>query len=195
MGWIKRVLDAVNPYEARIRDFEGDNPATISSMLSQLGPRYEGPVALNPSKNVIENVGLIELYETILNRGESLSINLSQPVATPAIFNALELVSTRLADFYTLLGNEAYVDALDPTIGYGSDSVEYGSLAPAVFAFQNQQPSLMGEELSLLRGVDDYFARPVYNRLFWNFTKGEGEAAYAMNYNISAIYADGFIDE
>ena len=152
-------------------------------------------MALNPSKNVIENVGLIELYETILKRGRDLSIDLSRPVNTPAIFNALQLASTRIADFYTILGNEAYADALDPTIGFGSDSVEYGSLAPAVFAFQNQASSLLEEELALLRGVDDYFARPVYNRLFWNFTKGEGEAAYALNYNISDVNHDGFIDE
>lgn len=195
MGWIKRVLDAVNPYEARIRDFEGDSPSTVSSMLQQLGPRFEGPVALNPAKNVIENVGLIELYETILARASDLSINLSSPVSTPAIANALQLASTRLSDFYTLLGNEAYTDAKDPTIGYGSSSVEYGAMAPAVFSFQNQMSSLLEEELGLLRGADDYFARPVYNRLFWNFTKGEGEAAYAMNYNISDINADGFINE
>lgn len=195
MGWIKRVLDAVNPYEARIRDFDGDNPATVTSMIQQFGARYEGPVALNPDKNVIENVGLIELYETILNRGKNLSIDLSQPVSTPAISNALQLASTRLSDFYTLLGNEAYADAQDPTIGFGSDSVDYGSLAPAVHAFQNQTSSLIEEELDLLRGVDDFFARPVYNRLFWNFTKGEGEAAYATNYNISDINQDGFIDE
>lgn len=194
-GWIKRVLDAVNPYEARIRDFEGDNPSTISSIITQLGQPYVGPVALNPDKNVIENVGLIQLYETILKRGRDLSIDLSRPVSTPAIANALQLASTRISDFYTILGNEAYTDALDPTIGFGSDSVEYGSFAPAVFAFQNQVSSAMEEELALLRGVDDYFARPVYNRLFWNFTKGEGEAAYAMNYNLSDINQDGFIDE
>ena len=195
MGWIKRVLDAVNPYEARIRDFDGDSPATASSMIQQFGARYEGPVALNPDKNVIENVGLIELYETVLGRGRNLSIDLSQPVSTPAISNALQLASTRLSDFYTLLGNEAYTDALDPTIGFGSDSVDYGSLAPAVHAFQNETSSLIEEELDLLRGVDDYLARPVYNRLFWNFTKGEGEAAYATNYNISDVNLDGFIDE
>ncbi|MDY0282506.1 MAG: hypothetical protein RBR35_18335, partial [Salinivirgaceae bacterium] len=195
MGWIKRVLDAVNPYEARIRDFEGDAPATASSMLQQLGPRFEGPVALNPDKNVIENVGLIELYETVLKRASDLSINLSSPVSTPAIANALQLASTRLSDFYTLLGNEAYSDAKNPTIGFGSDSVEYGALAPVVFSFQNQLSSLLEEELCLLRGADDGFARPVYNRLFWNFTKGEGEAAYAMNYNITDINADGFINE
>jgi hypothetical protein len=195
MGWIKRVLDAVNPYEARIADFTGDAPTTISSMLQQLGPRYEGAVALNPDKNVIENVGLIELYQTILNRASDLSINLTTPVSTPAIANALQLASTRLSDFYTLLGNEAYVDAKDPTIGYGSSSVEYGAAAPSVFAFQNQVSSLLEEELDLLRGQDDNMARPVYNRLFWNFTKGEGEAAYAMNYNISDINKDGFINE
>lgn len=202
-GWIKRVLDAVNPYEARIRAFDGDNPATKSSMLSQFGARFEGPVALNPDKNVIENVGLIELYETILKRGRDLSIDLSQPVSTPAIANALELASTRISDFYTILGNEAYTDALDPTIGYGSALFNdlsganpgYGNLAPAVFCFQNQMSSMIEEELGLLRGVDDYFARPVYNRLFWNFTKGEGEAAYANNYNVTDINLDGFIDE
>ena len=34
-GWVKRVLDAVNPYEARIRDFTADSPAAWSSMLRQ----------------------------------------------------------------------------------------------------------------------------------------------------------------
>lgn len=203
MGWIKRVLDAVNPYEARIRDFEGENPATNTTMISQFGPRFEGPVALNPAKDVIENVGLIELYETVLKRGRDLSIDLSRPVSTPAVANALQLVSTRLSDFYTLLGNEAYTDAQDPTIGFACEpghdlsgaNPGFGSLAPAIFPFMNQQPDLIREELGLLRGVDDFFARPVYNRLFWNFTKDQGEAAYAVNYNISDVNLDGFVDE
>jgi len=195
-GWIKRVLDAVNPFEARIRDFEGENPSTRVSMLAQFGQRYEGPVALNPDKDVIENVGLIELYETILKRGRDFSIDLTRPVFTPAIANALQLASTRISDFYSILGHEAYTDAQDPTIGFGSESSgEYGKLAPAVFCFQNQVSSLLEEELALLRGVDDYFARPVYNRLFWNFTKGEGEAAYAVSYDLSDVNFDGFIDE
>lgn len=194
-GWIKRVLDAVNPYEARIREFEGDNPATVTSLISQLGPRFEGRVALNPDKDVIENVGLIELYETILDRARSLSIDLSRPVSSPAIANALQLASTRLADFYTLLGNEAYVDALDPTTGFGSSDIGSGNGDTGRFSFQNQMPSLLEEELSLLRGVDDNFARPVYNRLFWNFTKDQGEAIYATNYNITDINQDGFINE
>ena len=195
MGWLKRVMDRVNPYEARISDFTGDSPSTVVSMLAQFGPRFEGPVALNPDKNVIENVGLIELYRTLFERAKDLSIDLSRPISTPGIANALQLASTRLSDFYNILGNEAYADALDPTIGFGSDSVDYGSLAPAIHAFQNQTSGLLDEELALLRGVDDYYARPVYNRLFWNFTKAEGEAAYAMNYNLSDVNLDGFIDE
>ena len=195
MGWLKRVMDRVNPYEARINDFTGDSPSTVVSMLAQFGPRFEGPVALNPDKNVIENVGLIELYRTLFERAKDLSIDLSRPISTPGIANALQLASTRLSDFYNILGNEAYADALDPTIGFGSDSVDYGSLAPAIHAFQNQTSGLLDEELALLRGVDDYYARPVYNRLFWNFTKAEGEAAYAMNYNLSDVNLDGFINE
>jgi hypothetical protein len=195
-GWVKRVLDAVNPYEARIRDFTGDSPATYASMIRQFGQRYEGPVALNPDKDVIENVGLIELYSTILNRARGLSIDLSTPVSTPGITTALMLASTRLADFYMLLGNEAYTDAKDSTIGITMDGPENGAgLAPAVFTFQNQLDTQLAEELALLRGVDDFKARPVYNRLFWNFTKGEGEAAYANTYNISDVNRDGFINE
>ncbi|MGB0257529.1 MAG: hypothetical protein ACPGES_02640, partial [Coraliomargarita sp.] len=194
-GWVKRVLDAVNPYEARIRDFNGDAPATYASMIRQFGQRYEGPVALNPAKNVIENVGLIELYGTVLNRARNLSIDLSTPVSTPGITNALQLASTRISDFYMLLGNEAYSDSQDPMISHGSDSADYGDLATTIFTFQNQLSSKMEEELGLLRGVWDFKARPVYNRLFWNFTKGEGEAAYATNYNISDVNTDGFIDE
>ncbi|MES2572037.1 MAG: hypothetical protein V4710_18525, partial [Verrucomicrobiota bacterium] len=72
-GWLKRVLDRINPYEARFSDFRGDAPATYASMLQQAGPRFTGPVALNPEKNVIENTGLIELYQTLLDRGRKFA--------------------------------------------------------------------------------------------------------------------------
>lgn len=196
MGWVKRVLDRINPYEARFNDFRNnDAPSTYVSMILQAGQQFEGPVALNPDKNVVENVGLIELYETVLARGRGLSIDLSTPVVTGGINNALLLAATRVSDLYMLLGNEAYSDAQDPTIGFGSNSSDFGSAAGSIFAFQNQQPSLLEEELALLRGVPRSYGRPVYNRLFWNFTKSEGEVAYAMNYNLSDINKDGFIDE
>lgn len=197
-GWVKRVLDAVNPYEARIQDFENTSaPATYASMIQQFGGRYEGPVALNPDKDVIENVGLIELYQTILERAADLTINLSQPATSTGVQKALMLAATRLMDFHTILGNEAYADAQDPTIGFGSGATGTGpgSLAPAIFSFQNMVGSLLDEELDLLRGQDDTMGRPVYNRLMWNFTKGEGEAAYALNYNLTDVTHDGFINE
>jgi hypothetical protein len=196
MGWVKRVLDRINPYEARFNDFRNnDAPSTYVSMILQAGQRFEGPVALNPDKNVVENLGLIELYETVLERGRGLSIDLSTPVVTGGINNALLLAATRVTDLYMLLGNEAYSDAIDPTIGFGSNTADYGHAAANLFSFQNQLPSLLDEELALLRGRSQSYSRPVYNRLFWNFTKSEGEVAYAMNYNLTDINKDGFVDE
>ena len=86
-------------------------------------------------------------------------------------------------------------DALDPTIGFGNDKIDIGNLNASRFCFENQMSSLLDEELALLRGVDQSLGRPVYNRLFWNFTKGEGEVAYALNYSIKDVNNDGFIDE
>jgi hypothetical protein len=198
-GWVKRVINAVNPYEARVTSFYNiDNPATYVSMIQQAGMRFEGSVELNPDKDIIENFGLIELYQTVLERAMDLSINLDDPVCTSGITAALLLASSRIADFYKLLGDEAYTDALDPTIGYVSsdnDVSEYGSLAPTIFAFMNQVPTLLDEELALLRGIDERGARPAYNRLMWNFTKSKGEVAYANAYAIWDYNKDGFIDE
>jgi hypothetical protein len=195
-GWVKRVLNGINPFEARINNFyNSEAPATYVSMIKQAGPRYEGPVAFNPSKDVIENVGLIELYQTVLNRAKSLSIDLEQPTCTSGITNAILLATTRVSTFYNLLGNEAYNDALDPTIGFGTDSSEYGSLAPTIFTFMNQTPSLLDEEVTLLCGRSEKGARPAYNRFLWNFTKAEGEVAYALSYNMFDVDLDGFIDE
>ncbi|MBF0453045.1 MAG: TolC family protein, partial [Candidatus Magnetomorum sp.] len=195
-GWVKRVLNTINPFEARVSNFfNSESPATYVSMVQQAGPRYEGPVAFNPEKDVIENVGLIELYQTVLERAKDLSIDLEQPVCTSGITTALLMAATRVSGFYMLLGNEAYNDALDPTIGYGTDSIEYGSLAPTIFTFMNQLPDLINEEFALLCGRSENGARPAYNRLLWNFTKGNGEVAYAMSYNINDVNLDGFIDE
>ncbi|WP_395738915.1 hypothetical protein [Prosthecobacter sp.] len=192
-GWVKRVTDAVNVFDARISDFRNnDAPATYTSMIQQAGPRYEGPVAFNPTKNVIENYGMIELYQTVLERAKDLSINLTP--GTSGVDTALLNAANRISQFYTLIANEAYSDALDPTIGYSTQSSQYGALAPTIHAFQNQTADLLEEELALLRGRGEVGARPAYNRLLWNFTNGQGEAAYAMNYAISDVNNDGFID-
>jgi len=192
-GWIKRVTNGVNPFDARIRDFRNNGaPSTNVSMLQQAGGRWEGNVAFNPSKDAIENYGLIELYQTVLNRGTDLSINL-QP-GTSGVNTALLNAANRIATLYTMLGNEASTDALDPTIGFGTQSGQYGNLAPSIYCFQNQVGSLLDEELALLRGRGEVGARPAYNHLMWNFTNGEGEAAYTMNYGITDNNNDGFLD-
>jgi probable HAF family extracellular repeat protein len=198
-GWVKRVIRGLNPFDARVQDFHAAPVNTYASMLVQAGTRYEGPIAFNPSADNLNSIGLIEAYTTVLDRAKSKSINGTPPVNFNPANNALLLAASRIADLYMLLGNEAYADAQDPTIGFGTASLEYGSSASSIFAFQNQLDSLLEEELVLLRGRDDRAAGvgapPVYNRLFWNFTLGEGEVAYQQTYNINDQNFDGFIDE
>jgi hypothetical protein len=196
-GWIKRVTRGLNPFEARVKDFHQAQTNTFASMMVQIGERYEGDIALNSSASNLNSIGLISAYETVLRRGMKLSVGGTPPVDYAPVNNALLNVASRIADFYSLLGNEAYADAVDPTIGFSTDS-EIGNMAPAIFSFQNQLDSLLEEELVLLRGRDDKraptTASPVYNRLFWNFTSGEGEIAYSQNYNISDQNFDGLIN-
>lgn len=198
-GFVKRVIRGLNPFDQRVRDFHANPAATYASMILQAGQRYEGDIAFSPSADNLNSIGLIEAYTTVLNQAKKLSIAGSPPVDFNPANNALLLAASRIADFYMLLGNEAYADAQDPTIGFGTSSLEYGALAPSIFAFQNQLDSLLSEELSLLRGRDDtaagVAARPIYNRMFWNFTLGEGEVAYQQTYNISDQDFDGDVDE
>lgn len=196
MGWVKRVLDRINPYEARYTDFfSNESPATYSSQIQIAGGPYAGKVALNPDKNVIENTGLIELYRTVLDRARELSIdNSSNGNASDGINQALLLAATRLSVLYELLANEAYSDAQDNTINSGEDSALAG-VASYTHAFQNMEADLQHEELALLRGTDFGKSYPVYNRMFWNYAKGLGEAAYNVNYNIYDVTKDGFINE
>lgn len=200
-GWVKRVLKRLNPFEARVQDFAKAATNNYASMLVQLGERYEGDVALNNDPDNINSMGLIEAYETIMRRAISLSVDSTPPVNYEPANNAILLVASRLADFYSLLGNEAYADAQDPTVGITRESGTFGfeSMAPTIFNFQNQLASVLEEELVLLRGRDDGLgpvaASPVYNRLFWNFTTGDGEVAYANSYAISDQNSDGVVDE
>ncbi|WOO41007.1 LamG domain-containing protein [Rubellicoccus peritrichatus] len=193
MGWVKRVLDRVNPYEARFSDFfNNESPSIFSSQLQIAGAPFIGPVALNSDKDVIENVGLIELYETVLKRAKDLTLEVNN--ASDGTDMALLLAATRLAFLYELFALEAYSDKQDSVIAIG-DEIFDTKLSPYVHAFYNQEASLLHEELALLRGIDFLKAYPVYNRLFWNYVKGEGEAAYNSTYQIFDVDADGFINE
>ena len=194
-GWVQRVLNNVTPFTQRMRDLVENEAETAVSMIRQAGAPYEGDVALN-QENLTE-VGLVQLYETLLSKAESMSLQLE--INDADANTQLQLAVARLGDLYNLLGDEAYTDALNPTIGFGpgslglgSGQIDYGSLSSSLFCFDNQVPTLLDEELALLRGRTQENApsthlSPYYNRLVWNFTRGmnAGEVAYAVNYDIS----------
>jgi len=196
-GWIKRVLAGINPFNQRVSDLFNNTVNTDVSIVAQAGPRWEGDVAL--SLESVNDYGLIEIYETVLNRGRMLSIGggINYGPANDALLLAVGYIN----DLYMLVGNEAAADAANPTIGIGTKDNTYGDIATALFAFRGQLPTLLEEELALLRGRDDFLVpgvetRPVYNRMVWNYTRGidAGEVIYALNYNILDQNVDGTVD-
>ena len=97
---------------------------------------------------------------------------------------SLQTFAGRLSDLYLLLGDEAYADAVDPTIAL--QSVDMGNVVASeeLRAFPNQTGSLLHEELALLRGVAKRNTRepPEYNRLKWGFTDSLESSLYVANY-------------
>ena len=199
-GWIKRVLDGINPYNQRMTDLFNNAVSTDVSVLTQAGTRWEGDIALNLDN--VNEAGLIPIYETVLNRGRLFSID--NGYDNPGANDALLLAAGYLNDLYNLLGNEAYADAANPTIAL-DDQQTFTEVSSSRFSFESQVPTLLDEELALLRGRDDFLATsvttaPAYNRLYWNYTNGidSGEVLYAVNYNIKekagSTTANGIID-
>lgn len=195
-GWIKRVLAGINPFNQRVTDLFSNSVNTDASILSQAGKRWEGAIALN--LETINQFGLIEIYETVLRRGRALSIDAG--INFGPANDALLLAAGYLNDLYMLHGDEAYVDAANPTIGIGTANNTYGDIATALFSFKGQTASLLEEELALLRGRDEFLQpgseiSPVYNRLVWNYTRGinSGEIIYALNYDILDQDFDGVV--
>ena len=191
-GWVQRVLNVLTPFAQRVEDFYS-NPSDIwYTMFEQIGGPYRGDVALN-NANLTE-VGLLELYQTIFNKAEKMSV--ANGVKDLDVNKQLLLAASRIADFYMLLGAEAYADAKNPLVEQTSvDGLEASvfALPSSTFCFQNQVRTLLDEELALLRGrtcanQPNMTTQPVFNRLLWNFTKGitEGEVAYVNNYGIRA---------
>jgi hypothetical protein len=192
-NWIKRVLKAINPFDQRITDWYSGGPYTAVSMISQAGTRSEGAVALNQDQ--LNSQGLISLYEKVLQRGMDMTIDGIPPQEDANADNALMMAAGRIAELYMLLGNEAYADAMDPTITWSTDGADpqFGETAGSLFCFMNQVPTLLDEELALLRGRNGsdnpqppVTQAPVYNRLPWNFTSDieGGQVAYALNYDV-----------
>ena len=215
-GWVQRVLNNVTPFNQLMTDLEENEAETAISMIEKAGKPYTGDVALN--QDALTSCGLIELYETLFNKAESMSLLLG--VRDTDANKQLMLCAERLGDLYTVLGDEAYSDAKNPTIGFGSNMsevdnqpyVDFGAASSALFCFDNQVSSLLDEELALLRGRTAESApyvtttndnrrvmniSPYYNRLLWNFTKGvtAGEVAYAVNYNIEGTDTTALSEE
>ncbi|HNQ87647.1 MAG TPA: LamG domain-containing protein [Verrucomicrobiota bacterium] len=188
-GWVKRAMTGINPFVQMFTNMVDNAVDTRVTMISQAGGPYEGDVALN--LNAASSSGLIAVYQTIFNRAKAFGF--ATGTSDPNLNQTLLFAASRLHDLYMLLGNEAYADAQDPTVAYPLSLAqdEHGAEATSIFPFMNQVPSLLEEELALLRGRDDTLepsveTSPIYNRLIWNFTAGinGGEAAYAYNYNI-----------
>ena len=195
-NWLKRVMKKVNLFDQRVKDFYENPVHSLVSMIAQIGGPYNGNVALSEDAAVLNEKGLLEIYQTLLDRAKDLSINIDGvPTASEEKDAAILFAATRVADFYAILGNEAYGDAQDPTIGIGTGSDAYGEAAPSIFCFQNQYSSLLEEELVLLRGSDEVKKTPLYNRAIWNLTIGDGEIAYALNYNLTDMDEDGDVDD
>jgi hypothetical protein len=199
-GWIKRVLAKITPFNQRMSDLYNNEINTDVSMLTQAGKRWEGDIALNLDN--INDVGLIEIYETVLNRGKKFTVGSGIDFASAN--SALILAAGYLNDLYTILGNEAYADAANPTISI-DDPNSSTEVNTSRFSFEGQVASSLDEELSLLKGRDDSVnpgvdVAPAYNRLWWNYTRGilSGEVIYGTNYNIKektgSSTANGVVD-
>ncbi|MEX0742223.1 MAG: hypothetical protein WD079_05445, partial [Phycisphaeraceae bacterium] len=140
-GWIKRVLAGINPFQQRVADLFNNQVDTGVSMLTQAGARWEGDVALNLEN--INEFGLIEIYETVLRRGRMLSIDAG--INYGPANDALLLAAGYLNDLYMFVGDEAWADAANPTIGIGTADQTYGDIATAMFSFKGQVATLLDE--------------------------------------------------
>ncbi|MEI6396331.1 MAG: hypothetical protein WCT12_35155, partial [Verrucomicrobiota bacterium] len=65
-SWVKRSMNAINPYNQRVADYQQQPPDYTINMIAMAGEPYLGDVALNSAH--INDFGLIEIYWTIFNR-------------------------------------------------------------------------------------------------------------------------------
>lgn len=196
-GWISRVTQALDPIAGTTQNLYQNAASTTASIIELAGARWNGDVPLNAAS--LTNNGLIQLYETVLDVGKNLSINAG--INYGPANQSLLLAAGYLNDLYTTLGNAAWANSLNPTISIGTDNATYGDVATASFVFEGEVPTLLAQNLALLRGRDDSLSpgvdlSPAYNRLYWNYTYGldAGEVLYALNYNITDQNGDGVVN-
>jgi hypothetical protein len=193
-GWIDNILGTLNPFDVQFNSYGGNPVDIVINMLTLAGPRWIGNVPLNAQAS---NLGLIQVYETVLKTAEQMSIdnptyNASDPVLAYNVNSALMHAAGCLADLYMLFGNEAYAESVDPTVSFGDQTTTYATTASSIFCFEGDPNALtlLYQELALLRGRDDSFlppvdTYPVYNRLYWNNDPAgnqDGVVAYVNTY-------------
>ncbi|MCA9442397.1 MAG: hypothetical protein KC964_16460, partial [Candidatus Omnitrophica bacterium] len=205
-GWIKRVLAGLNLFDQRIDVNDPTAPvSTFADIIGELGPRFEGVVALNCTPDYVNELGLIEAYQSVLERAMAFTVDAIPPETNESVDQSLQLMAGRLAEFYEILGDEAFSDAEDPTVALAGDINETN--ASSMFSFKDQVSNLLAEELTLLRGASNMdlgditiprnvepLTTHIYNKLPWNFTLGDGETTYVLNYNVLDVDGDGDID-
>ena len=180
-SWLERVVAGVNVFDDYLSNFRNAKPDAVVSAVSRVGPRYRGAAPLNV--DALPRLGLIEVYETVFRRGKALGLDLG--VNDAGLNESLQTFAGRLSDLYLLLGDEAYADAVDPTIALPSEAESRDQLPGGdLRAFYNQTGSLLHEELALLRGVATRNTRqaPEYNRLKWELSDTLESALYVANY-------------
>ena len=203
-GWVTRVREGIQPFDQRVKDLKSHNVKTTISLLEQAGPPFRGAVPL--SIEAANSFGLIEIYETVYRRALEMSIKGSPKIGDPGANQILLNAAGSLHDLYLVLAEEASADAADPTIAYASNQSPGGTglrNLSDLHCFTNLVPSLLHEELALLRGqapegigpptdqqLAAFRAGPIYNRLAWNLTRDKGEIAYVTNYSIRPDFSD-----
>jgi len=191
-GWVKRIVQGMDLENFNLEAFQSEGDILVSA-LEIIGQRADDTIAFNCDPENLNELGLLDIYTNVLYYARNFSIG----TGTVEGFDvedaniALLLVASRIGQMLMMMGNEAYADALDPTIG--SSIYEGSDLEPEkYFAFHNQFSNLLDEELALLRGRPKYRATldmtaPVFNRITWNWTSDLAKTIYTAAYRDAGI--------
>ena len=115
---------------------------------------------------------------------------------------ALLMAAGYLNDLYMTLGNAAWANSLNPTIGFGTDNSTYGAVATLSFVFRGRGAHAAGAEPgAVARAGRQPVARAwMCLRSITDCTGitptalDAGEVIYALNYNITDQNGDGMVN-
>jgi len=189
------------------------SPTTFGTMIERYGRPWLPGTGQTPGGGT----------STTRDPAERLRMLTKDPSCLPT--NVAQKALNELFAFEMLLGNEAFSDAMDPTVGEGAlgESISLDEV-PGIFAFRGVPGinSLLDEELALLRGReivlpasantplnDDPAANPngnypqfgaatraaIYNRLRPNATTTLGSIGYRSNYGFANTTTDALASE